>query len=446
MIGYYAYFLVYESKDVANNSRNRRIDQFEESVVRGKILSDDKKELAYTEVDDEGNSTRVYPYKGLFSHVVGIRTHGKTGLEKAYNYDLLYSDVNPIQKIVNDFTNVKAEGNNVVTTLNVDLQKSAQASLGDNDGSVVIIEPDTGKVLAMVSKPNYNPNTIDKIWDKLANDSTDSRLVNRATQGKYTPGSIFKVFTTLEYMRENPKNYNDFEYYCRGRATFGNYSIKCFDGKSHYNEDLKDAFAYSCNSAFSTIGSKLDISKFARTTKDLLFDSDLPIEIEYNKSNFNLTKDSTTFDITQTSIGQGTTLVTPMHMAMIASSIANNGVLMKPLLVSQIETADGSMVKECSSEEYKELMTKSEAKQLQEYMRAVVEYGTGKVMAYSDYKAYGKTGTAQIDTKDHVNSWFMGYATKGKKKIAIAIVIESVPEGSSSAVNCAKQIFNSYFD
>lgn len=445
MVGYYAYFLVFESEDVVNNSYNKRIDTYAETVVRGTIFSRDYKKLAYTETAEDGTEKRVYPYDELFSHVIGIKNHGKSGLEKQYNYELLSSNSNPLQKIINDFMDVKEEGNNLVTTLDVELQKAALKSLSDNKGAVVVIEPESGEILSMVSNPGYDPNTIDEIWEEIAADTDDSRLVNRATQGKYTPGSIFKIMTTLEYIREN-KNYDEFEYYCKGKANFNDFSIKCSNSKAHHTESLEQAFAYSCNSAFSNIGLELDMTGFRETANDLLFDSKLPIDIEYNKSNFNLDENSTTFDITQTSIGQGTTLVTPMHMAMIASAIANDGVLMKPYLVSQIETGKGYIVDSTSNQEYATFMSKKEAKQLQEYMKSVVEYGTGKTMAYSDYEAYGKTGTAQIDNDNHINYWFVGYAKKDNKTIAMAIVIEDVPEGSNSAVNRAKEIFNSYFN
>ena len=279
----------------------------------------------------------------------------------------------------------------------------------------------------------------------IINDSSDSRLVNRATQGKYIPGSIFKIITTLDYMREN-KNYNKFNYYCDGKARFKGFSIKCFDGTAHGSEDLTDAFAHSCNSAFSTIGDKLDVTKYRKTAEDLLFNKDLPLDIDYNQSVFALDSTSTQFDITQTSIGQGKTTVSPAHMAMIASAIANDGVLMKPYIIDRVENSSSNIVKQTKEQKYKTLMTSDEAKQLRKYMSAVCTYGTGKIMANANYKAYGKTGTAEIDKKDNVNSWFVGFAKKGKKKIAIAVVIEKMPEGSNSAVNCAKEIFDNYFD
>ncbi|MFQ9515298.1 MAG: penicillin-binding transpeptidase domain-containing protein [Eubacterium sp.] len=449
MIGYYIYFIVVDSQDVVNNSYNHRIDGQADTVVRGTIYSKSGKELAYTDTkgteDDLSDDTREYPYGKIFAHVVGIKTHGKYGLEKLCNFDLLSTQSSPLQKIIDDFTNTTERGCDVYTTLSVSLQKAAYNSLGNNDGAVFIMNPDTGEIYTMASKPSYNPETIDEIWDDLANDPNDSRLLNRATQGKYIPGSIFKIVTTLEYIREN-KKYNNFSYYCNGSAKFKGYSIKCFDGHAHYNEDLTDAFAYSCNSAFSTIGDGLNVNKFAKTAEQLLFNSKLPLEVDYNQSVFPLDKESKQFDITQTSIGQGKTTVSPAHMAMIVSAIANDGVLKKPYVVDYVENSNGEIQKKAEQKDYKTLMTKDEAAQLNKYMRAVCEYGTGKIMANADYKAYGKTGTAELDKDDNINSWFIGYAKKGKKKIAIAVVLENMRQGNNSAVNCAKEIFDTYFD
>ncbi|WP_302627011.1 penicillin-binding protein 2 [uncultured Eubacterium sp.] len=449
MIGYYAYFIIVDSPKVLSNSSNKRIDSKSSSVIRGTIYSKNGKKLAYTDTKgtdrDLSDDTREYPYGKTFAHAVGITTHGKYGLEKMCNFDLLSSENNALSKIINDFTNTTEMGCDVHTTLSVGIQKSAYNVLDGYKGAVFVMNPDTGEIYAMASRPSYDPMTIDDIWDELVNDPKDSRLVNRATQGKYIPGSVFKIVTTLEYMREN-KNYNNFKYYCDGSAKFGGFTIKCFDGNSHHNEDLKDAFAYSCNSAFSTIGDKLKVLKYKNTAEQLMFNEALPLDMDYNQSVFPLTKSSTQFDITQTSIGQGKTTVSPAHMAMIASAIANNGVLMKPYIIDYIENSSGNVVKLTKQQEYKRLMKKSEAEQLKEYMHAVCEYGTGRVFSGANYQVYGKTGTAEVDKNDNVNSWFVGYAKKGKKKLAIAVVIENMHEGSTSATNCAKEVLDSYFD
>lgn len=449
MVGFYAYFIITDSQNIVNNSYNKRIDSNSNTVIRGTIFSQNGKELAYTDTKGTDNNltddTREYPYGKTFAHIVGIKNHGKSGLEKLCNYDLLSAQTGPLQKIIDDFSNTTQKGCDVYTTLDIELQEAAYDSLGKNNGAVFAMNPNTGEIYAMTSKPSYDPNTIDEIWDEIAEDSEDSRLLNRATQGKYIPGSIFKIFTTLEYMREN-SDYKEFTYACNGKAKFNGFSIKCFDGKSHYDENIKDAFAYSCNSAFSTIGDNLNVSKFSQTAKQLLFNSKLPLEMEYNESVFPLNENSTQFDITQTSIGQGKTTVSPAHMAMIVSAIANDGVLMKPYIVNRVENSSGVIVRETKENEYKSLMTKEEASQLKKYMGAVCDYGTGKIMANSSYKAYGKTGTAELDKEDNINSWFVGYAKKGKKKIAIAIVIENMQQGDNSAVNCAKEIFDKYFE
>lgn len=449
MIGYYAYFIVKDSAKIVNNSYNKRIDRNAQSVVRGTIYSNKGKRLAYTDTNGTENDLtddiRTYPYGKTFAHAVGITTHGKYGLEKLCNYDLLSTETGAMQKIINDFSDETESGCDVYTTLDVRLQKAAYNSLGDHKGAVFVMHPETGEIAVMTSKPSYNPMTIDDIWDEMAEDPNDSRLLNRATQGKYIPGSIFKIVTTLEYMREN-ENYHQFDYDCNGKAKFRGFAIKCFDGTAHYHETLTDAFAHSCNSAFSTIGDKLQIDRFGKTATQLLFNSKLPLEMDYNESVFALNQDSTQFDITQTCIGQGKTTVSPAHMAMISAAIANQGVLMKPYVIERVENHNGITTKQAKATEYKQLMTEAEAKQLKKYMRAVCEYGTGKIMANRDYKSYGKTGTAEIDKKNHVNSWFTGYAKKGNKSIAIAVVIENMPEGSDSAINCAREVFDTYFD
>ncbi|MGN0383037.1 MAG: penicillin-binding transpeptidase domain-containing protein, partial [Eubacterium sp.] len=406
MFGYFVYFMVYESGTVVNNTYNDRVEIMAKTVTRGSIYSADNELLAYTDTDNEGNEIRVYPYDSLFSHIIGLNQYSKGGLELAYDYELLTSSTSIVEQIGNDFTDTKDIGNNIVTTLDTKIQQISYDSLGDYDGAIIVMEPDTGKILAMVSKPDYNPNKIADIWDELTGeDSTSSALVNRATQGLYTPGSIFKIFTTLEYMREND-NIDDFSYTCYGSTDVAGYTVNCYDSTPHYKETIVDAFANSCNSAYVNVGLTLDCTKFSKLCKDMLFNSNLPINIQYNKSSFNLDTDSTPFDISQASIGQGTTLVTPLHMALIVSSIANNGVMMQPYLVSRVENYEGIVQKRYNSEEYKRIMTKSEAVKLQECMEAVVDYGTATILNTDKYECAGKTGTAEIDSKNNVNSWF----------------------------------------
>lgn len=444
MIFYYGYDL-YQSESIVNNSYNKRLKAYSEKIVRGNIVTADGKVIATTTTDDEGNEIREYPYDNMFAHVVGMNTRGKTGLEKAYDYNLLTTELNPILKAINEFKEKKSPGNNINTTLNYKIQKASYDALGNSDGAVVVMDNKTGAILAMVSKPDYNPNNLEKLWDKIdSGKAKNGFLLNRATQGMYTPGSTFKIFTSLEYMRQN-KNYKDFTYKCSGTKVFANYPINCYNKTVHGNEDITKAFANSCNGFFATLGTELDIKEFSEDMTDCLFNSKLPVKIEYNKSSFSLNENSTTFDITQSSIGQGTTLVTPLHMVMIANAISNNGMMMKPLLVSSITDYNGSIISEFNPEKYKRIMSKTESQNLKEMMEAVTDYGTGRIFKSASYKTGGKTGTAQIDSKNNVNSWYVGYASKGKKDYSISVVIEDVPDGSVKAVECAKKIFDNIF-
>ena len=214
MIGYFVYFETVLREDVINNPYNSRQDAFAEKVVRGSILADDGTVLAETEVSDDGTETRVYPYANVFAHVVGYSTRGRTGIENLANFSLLTSDISTVEQIRNSINERKDQGNNVVTTLNVELQQTAYSALGNSRGAVVVLEAETGKVLAMVSKPDFDPGTINEDWESLTSeDDTDSALYNRASQGLYPPGSTFKIVTLLEYMRENP-DYADFSFRC----------------------------------------------------------------------------------------------------------------------------------------------------------------------------------------------------------------------------------------
>ena len=448
MIGYYIRFLAVDSKDILNDSYNYRIKKKESTVVKGTIYSSDKKALAYTDMKDTprdvSDDKRVYPYGKMFAHIVGIDSHGGYGIEKDYRYKLLFNDSDSIQKIVDDFKNEIPRGLDIYTTLNVGIQKKAYNELGDIKGAVFMMDPESGKIIASVSKPSYNPNTINENWEKISSDSSNSKLLNRATQGQYTPGSIFKIVTALEFMKEN-KNYQNYSYDCNGYANFKGFKIECFDGNAHYREDLKHAFAYSCNSAFSSIGDELKVSKFKKTAESLLFNKDLPLDITFNTSKFMLNKKSSQFDVTQTSIGQGKTMVSPAHMCMIASAIANDGVLMKPYIIKKITDHNSNVKTKTKKQEYGILIKKKYAKQLKDYMSAVCDYGTGSIMNGSVYDAYGKTGTAELDKNGHINSWFVGFAKHNGKKVAIAVVLENIEEGDAKAVNIAKEILDYYY-
>lgn len=220
----------------------------------------------------------------------------------------------------------------------------------------------------------------------MSDDSDSSVLLNRATQGLYPPGSTFKIFTTLEYIHENA-DYADYHFDCSGEYTVGTKTIHCHNNKRHGSEDLKTSFANSCNSSYASLGLTLDLEQFDDLCDQMLFNTALPTDFESSKSSFVLEPGDSDSAVMETSIGQGKTLVTPFHMALIASAIANDGVLMKPYVIDRITDAEGEVVEQYEPAEYKTLLSESDASVLQEYMRYVVEEGTATKLKSDSYEA-----------------------------------------------------------
>ena len=444
MMGYIVYFNAVRSKEIINSPYNVRLDSMADRVVRGDIWDKDGNVLAETIVSEDGTETRNYPYGALYAHVVGYDSHGKSGLESSENFDLLTSNAFFLEKLTKEIQEEKNIGDNVITTLDTNLQKAAYNALGNYKGAVVVMEASTGKILAMVSKPVFDPNTITEDWDWLTTDE-DSRLLNRATQGAYAPGSVFKLVTTLAYMREN-NDYNNYSYVCEGEITKDETTIHCAGNYAHGSETLADSLAYSCNASYANMGLTLDVKNYRNTAEDLLFNSKLPNLLPYTESKFQVTKSTTDAEIMMTAMGQGKTQVSPYHMTLISAAIANGGILMKPYLVDQIVNYTGSVVSKNMPEKYEKLMTSEEAAVLKSYMSGVVEYGTGTALKNSTYTVAGKTGTAEYSSdKSKAHSWFTGFSNIENPEIVVTVVVESADQSGKSAVSVAKKVFDAYY-
>jgi peptidoglycan glycosyltransferase len=344
-----------------------------------------------------------------------------------------------------DLIGEKSPGDNVITTLDSELQQIAYDALGDNRGAVVVMEPSTGKILAMVSKPAYDPNEVDALWEELvADEDTEAPLLNRAAQGLYPPGSTFKVITTLEFMREDPW-YQGYEFECEGSIEYEGMRMRCYNNKVHGDVDLELSFAKSCNTSFASIGKDLDMNSFYDLAEDFLFNNNLPITMASNPSSFTLKKGvSSVKEAMQTAIGQGNTLITPLHNAMIAATIANGGVMMKPYVVDHVENINGGLVKKYKPQIITKPMTSFEAAELGEMMRLVVTEGTGTKLEDLEQEAAGKTGSADHG-EGKAHAWFIGYTPYDNPEIAVSVIVESVGTGSEYAVPIAKEIFEAYY-
>lgn len=445
MIIYLVHFTITQGDWVINNSYNKRQEVLAKKVIRGSLLSSDGSILATTIMDDDENEIRYYPNEELLSHVIGYIGNGGSGLENTAAYYMLTSNDNIWTRISNDIKGNKDTGDNVVTTLDLELSKVAYEALGSNVGSVIIMEPSTGKILTMVSTPDFNPNTIETDWTDIVSDEQSTVLLNRATQGLYPPGSTFKIVTLLEYIRQNPDTYMNYSYNCTGMYRLGENTISCSHGTAHGVQDLRASFANSCNGSFINMGLALNRTRYNNTAKKLLFNSKLPLNMEYNNSSFVLNENSSDWETAQTAFGQGETLITPVHLAMICSAIANDGELMSPYLIDKIVSADNDLVKQFKSNSYGRLMTTVENDYIRDCMEAVVDTSFSWLFGECKYSLAGKSGTAQYGRLGYEHSLFMSYSPARNPEISVVVVLEGGEQQNAHAATVAKKIYDFYY-
>ena len=444
---YLVHFVATSEQDMINNSYNSRQEILLSRNYRGTIYSRDGEVLAKTVLDGNQNETRVYPFANLFAHIVGYSTQGRMGVEALANYYLINTNTSISNKVANDMAGVKNPGDNVYTTLDVQIQQVADEQLSVYKGCIIVTEVSTGKVLALVSHPDFDPNEINEIWEELLDDDTSSVLLNRATQGLYPPGSTFKIVTALAYIREHPGTWMNYSYQCSGSYRKGDSKISCYHGTNHGALNFESSFAKSCNSSFANIGMGLDREEFQKTLDGLLFGAELPLTLTYAKSNAEVSDEMTDDSMMQTSIGQGKTQITPMHMNMITCAIANDGLLMSPYVIDHVENDAGFVVKNFKPSSYGHLMTQNESQILRELMTEVVQSGTATKLKGLDYTAAGKTGSAEYNNvKGDSHAWFTGFAPAENPEVCVTIIVEGAGSGGDYAVPIAKRLFDAYFN
>lgn len=443
---YLAHYVYFDSVKVINNTYNtKRQEVLAAKTIRGDIVAADGTVLATT-LQEETGERRYYPYNEVFAHAIGYAENGRMGVEQSANIYLVSSDVSLSQKMQDNLEDVKHMGNTVYTTFDTSLQQVAFNALGIYDGAIIVTEPTTGKILAMVSKPDFDPNTIIDEWEMIIEDSDSSILVNRVSQGLYPPGSTFKILTALEYIRENPDSYEDYEYKCNGSFTKGDSTIRCYHGTNHGTIDFLTSFAKSCNSSFANIGMDLNRTEFSKTLNTLLFNQNLPVDFVSNPSKINVSDNISDGSMIQASIGQGTTQMSPLHLAMITATIANNGEMMVPYMIERVETANGTTIKRFAPESLGQLIEQEDALILQELMISVVEEGTGTRLQSENYKAAGKTGSAEFsNSTSESHAWFTAFSYDTEHPIQVTVIVEGGGSGGEYAVPIARQIFDEYY-
>jgi peptidoglycan glycosyltransferase len=329
-------------------------------------------------------------------------------------------------------------GNNVMLTINAKLQQVAYQSLGTNRGSIVALSPKTGAILAMVSRPSFDPNRLETDWNNISQ-SASSVLLNRASQGLYPPGSIIKVLMAETALVEQDTNKKR-EFNCNGTLKIGpDYVLSESGNKAHGKVNLEEALAVSCNITFGQLALDLGRTKMAKTFERYGFTQ--PLNGDFLESSGKLPDFSKLGDgdLAQTGIGQGSLLVTPLRMAMLASTFANKGIMMKPYLVQRITAPDGTVIRETSPIKWLSPVAPNLADQVAHMMVTVVEEGTGGGAAIRGVEVAGKTGTAE-NPHGSPHAWFIGFAPAENPQIAVAVIVENAGSGGSVAAPIARQI------
>lgn len=438
---YLVYFQLFKAKSLADNSHNRRLWLNEDLIQRGSIYDRNENVLAFSQKDESGKQVRIYNYPEASAPVTGYssNTYGKTGIEKSYNKELLAisgENFSNFRKMV-----VKNDtGNDLHLSLDQNIQNIVYNYLSGYKGSCVVMNPSTGEVLAMVSTPSFNPNTLEDDWNNLIQ-TNDGRLVNRATLGLYRPGSVYKIITSASILENDiDTSYND-----KGSEIFQGYEIKNFDDQIFGNLDLRSAFINSANTYFANKAVMLGKDKLGKTSENFVFNKDYKFDLDKNNSLIPF-KDLNEADLAMTGFGYGKTQMTPLHMAMISSAIANDGVMMRPRLVDKITNKENNIVFEAEDEILSRATSEKTANTIRDMMVEVVNSGTG-TNAYIDWvQLAGKTGTA--DKADgNVDAWFVGFAPAYEPKIAFALVIEdSQGTGGETAAPLARNIVRDIFN
>ncbi len=446
------YWQTWANAGLADRQDNaiRLVAQFQ--IDRGKIYAADGKTLLATNVKKKvGGQTlffRRYPTGPLFSDVVGYSTqsHNQTGLERGYNDYLTGSNANldtVFRKTVDKLKGTTVQGNDLVLTIRPGIQALALRELRGKCGAVVALEPNTGAVLAMASSPAYNPNLIENHFAQaIRSGGQCGSLINRATAGRYQPGSTFKVVTAtaaLNSGRFTPDSQFTDPGYCieygkqvrnagnpEAPEAFGTLSL--FQGLEH-----------SVNSVFCNIGKTLGAGAVLSYAKRYGFYDVPPLETPdnervasglYNRGKLFYPSDpDTQVDPGRLAFGQERLQVTPLQMAMVAATVANNGVLMRPYVVQKVVGPSGKTIVRTKPHRIGRVMSPRVAAELNSMMQAVVTGGTGPKGAVPGIPVAGKTGTAETGRGNIYTAWFIAFAPANQPRVAMAVVVENQPNG-----------------
>ena len=405
---------------------------------------------------------RRYPRQSLTAHAVGYSTVGRsrTGLEKSMNDYLTASNANLstiFDTTLDTIRGIPREGNDLVTTIDLDTQRAAVDGLAGKCGAAVALEPSTGRVLALASAPTFNPNLVETDFESIeaitAPCKPASPLLDRATAGRFVPGSTFKVITAsaaIDTGRFTPESVFEDPGFC---TLFGKQVFNFADqsGPEEFGTiTLADALENSVNSVFCNLGKELGVDVVLEYAKRFGFYERPPIELPaeevlisglYRRGRLFDPASPSEVDPGRLAFGQERLVVTPLQMALVAAGVANGGVVMEPKLVERIVAPDGNVIQGFDPEEWKTAIKPSTAAAVTAMMVRVVEGGTGTAAQIPGVSVAGKTGTAETGVSGHNHTWFIAFAPANDPQVAVAVALsDQSGTGGVTAAPIARSI------
>jgi penicillin-binding protein A len=453
------YIQVVRSDELRDKSSNTRVLAAQYDRERGAIVVDGNAVAESVPTEGRLKYLRQYPQGELYAAVTGYHSliYNNSQLERVENDVLSGSDGRlALRRLADLFTGRDPAGGDVVLTLDPAVQEAAMAGLEGVTGAVVALDPSTGAILGMASTPSYDPTrlsshdpaAIREYWDHLDAMERDPRL-NRAIGDNYPPGSLFKVIVAAAALQDGLTPDSVIPAPKELPLPNSTRVIPNYNGSScspSGEQPLIDALTISCNTAFAQLGMDLGEDRVREMAEAFGMDGetfDIPLRVQ--PSGIGDVEDGAA--LAQTAIGQRDVRMTPLQAALIAATVANDGVQMKPYLVDQVQAPDLTVIDSTRSEKWRQPISADVANQLTRMMVSVVANGSGRAARIQGVEVAGKTGTAQVskDVADH--TWFMGFAPADDPKIAVAVfVANGGGTGGERSAPIARQVIQAYLD
>lgn len=423
-----AYIQVARADYYQNLPNNNHTIAKSSRVQRGAIITSDGVTLAESVLQDDGTYARTYPQGNTATHTVGYLStqYGATGIEATMNEVLTgRADYSSWSSALNALAGIETPGSSVVLTINSQMQRSVEDALQGYTGAIVVLNPETGAILAMASSPSFS---YDDITGALSDDS--GSLVDRATQALYTPGSTFKLVTLSAALDTGTASLDD-TYEAPASIDIGNGTVTNIDGEEWSELSLRDALAYSANTVYAQVGVEVGASNLVSYANAFGYGQDLGQDFATVTSLMPDADEMTEWETAWAACGQPVgehespagPQTTVMQNAVVAAAIANDGIVMNPYVVDHILSPEGATTSTTQARSLGQAISSDTAASLKEAMLEVVESGTGQAAQVSGVRVAGKTGTAEVsDTVS--NSLFVGFAPYDEPTLVISICIE----------------------